>query len=112
MSDFDRLLNSLQRTGYHQWMKNEGIPIVVGHGIEDVRRIKLAPWRRSGGLGAFVHLHGMEGITGMYVAEIPPGDALQPERHVYEELICILEGVGATKYGKRERKEACSSGDA
>ena len=77
MSDFDRLLDALQQTGYHQWMKSEGIPVAVGHGLEDVRDIKLAPWRRTGGLCSFVHLHGMEGITGMYVAEIPPGEALQ-----------------------------------
>ena len=51
MSDFDRLLNALQQNGYHQWMKSEGIPVAVGHGMEDVRDIKLAPWRRTGGLG-------------------------------------------------------------
>lgn len=111
MSDFDRLLNALQQTGYHQWMKSEGIPVAVGHGMEDVRDIKVAPWRRAGGLGSFVHLHGMEGITGMYVAEIPPGDALQPEKHLYEELICILDGVGATEVWQEGKKKVCSSGD-
>jgi oxalate decarboxylase/phosphoglucose isomerase-like protein (cupin superfamily) len=39
----------------------------------------------------------MEGITGMYVAEIPAGGALEPEKHFYEEVICILEGQGATE---------------
>jgi oxalate decarboxylase/phosphoglucose isomerase-like protein (cupin superfamily) len=39
----------------------------------------------------------MEGQTGMYVAEIPPGGALNPERHLYEEMICILAGHGATE---------------
>ena len=106
MSDFDKLLHSLQQTGYHQWIKAEGIPVAVGHGMEDVRDIKLAPWRRTGGLGSFVHLHGMEGITGMYVAEIPPGEALQPEKHLYEELICILNGVGATEVWQEGKKKS------
>jgi oxalate decarboxylase/phosphoglucose isomerase-like protein (cupin superfamily) len=97
MADFDALLKSLQQTGYHQWMKSEGIPVVVGHGLEDVREVKLAPWPRTGGLGAFVHLRGMEGLTGMYVAEIPPGGALRPEKHIYEELVCVLDGQGATE---------------
>lgn len=97
MSEFDALMKSLQRTGYHRWMQSEEIPVVVGHGVSDVGEIPLAPWRRMGGRGSFVHLYGMEGITGMYVAEIPPGGALQPERHLYEEMICILDGQGATE---------------
>jgi hypothetical protein len=28
--------------------------------MEDVRDIQLAPWKRTGGSGAFVHLHGMK----------------------------------------------------
>lgn len=106
MADFDALMKSLQQTGYHQWMKNEGIPVVVGHGLEDVREIKLAPWRRTEGLGAFVHLHGMEGLTGLYVAEIPSGGSLQPEKHTYEELICILEGQGATEVWQEGGKKS------
>src|SRR5713226_868581 len=39
----------------------------------------------------------MEGVTGMYVAEIPPGGALEREKHLYEEVICILSGQGATE---------------
>jgi len=96
-SELKEMLASLERTGYCQWMKTEGVPIVEGFSIEDVRELKLSPWRRMGGSGAFVHLYGMEGQTGMYVAEIPPGGALNPERHLYEEMICILAGHGATE---------------
>ena len=96
-SELKEMLASLERTGYCQWMKREGVPIVEGFSIEDVRELKLSPWRRMGGSGTFVHLYGMEGQTGMYVAEIPPGGALNPERHLYEEMICILAGHGATE---------------
>jgi oxalate decarboxylase/phosphoglucose isomerase-like protein (cupin superfamily) len=91
------LLAAFEKTTYVQWMRREGIPVVEGYGVEDVREIGLAPWPRLGGKGAFVYLYGMEGVTGMYVAEIPPGGALEPERHVYEEVICILSGQGATE---------------
>jgi mannose-6-phosphate isomerase-like protein (cupin superfamily) len=96
-SELKEMLASLERTGYCQWMKSEGVPIAEGFSVEDVRELKLSPWRRLGGSGAFVHLYGMEGQTGMYVAEIPAGGALNPERHLYEEMMCILAGHGATE---------------
>lgn len=95
--EFQDSMASLQGTGYYRWMQSEGIPVVEGFSVEDVRALELGPWRRLGGKGAFVSLFGMEGQTGMYVAEIPPGGALNPERHMYEEMICILTGHGATE---------------
>lgn len=59
-------------TAYHQWIEEEGVPIERGHGVVDVRTLELGPWKRTGGSGAYVELVGMEGLTGMYVAEIPP----------------------------------------
>ena len=97
MGDFDRLMVSMQKTAYFKWAKAEGIPMVEGYALSDVRDLKLEPWKRTGGKGSFIHLYGQEGITGMYVAEIPPGGALEPEKHMYEEVICILDGNGATE---------------
>jgi len=88
---------AFEKTAYFKWMRSQGLPVIDGYGVEDVRDIALAPWRRSGGKAAFLNLYGMEGVTGMYVGEIPPGEALQPERHLYEEIVCVLEGQGATE---------------
>ena len=86
-----------EKTGYVQWIKRQGIPIHEGHGLSDVRELEIAPWSRIGGNAAFIQLHGMQGVTAMYVAEIPPGEALKAQRHLYEEVICILHGHGATE---------------
>ncbi len=87
-------------TSYEEWIKAEGIPVVEAEGgIEDVKEIDRKPWARTGGKGAFIYLQGLKqaGFTGMYVAEIEPGGALNPEKHLYEELIYILKGQGATQ---------------
>ncbi|HEX9454477.1 MAG TPA: hypothetical protein VGA27_08960, partial [Candidatus Binatia bacterium] len=86
-----------QKTGYVRWMQSQGLPIHTGHGMADLRTLEVAPYARMGGKAAFIHLHGMQGITGGYIGEIPPGGALNSERHLYEEVICILNGQGATE---------------
>ncbi len=86
-----------RETSYEIWLKEEGIPVVEGYGIEDVTVLPRKPWKRTGGAGAYIELRGMEGFTGMYVGEIPARGALNPENHLYEELIYILQGIGATE---------------
>jgi len=85
------------KTGYRLWMEQEGVPIIEGYGVEDVTEIPHRPWARLGGSGAYIDLKGQEGVTGMYVAEIPSGGALNPEKHLYEKLVCILKGRGLTE---------------
>jgi oxalate decarboxylase/phosphoglucose isomerase-like protein (cupin superfamily) len=105
MNEFGQLMASLHNTPYHKWMKAEGLPVVEDHGVSDVREIELAPWQRTGGKGSFIHLYGMEGSTGMYIGEIAPGEALKPERHMYEEVILIVEGMGATEVWQERGKK-------
>jgi quercetin dioxygenase-like cupin family protein len=52
-----------------------------------------------GGRGAFIALRGImeSGFTGMYVVEIPAGGALNPERHLYEEILYVLQGRGTAE---------------
>jgi oxalate decarboxylase/phosphoglucose isomerase-like protein (cupin superfamily) len=92
-----KLTEAIDKTAYGKWIKQQGVPIYEGHGLEDVRELNMSSWPRMGGRGAIIQLYGMEGLTGMYVAEIPPGGALEPERHLYEEIICVLDGNGATE---------------
>jgi hypothetical protein len=91
------LMAAFQKTAYFRWMAHQGVPVIDGYGIEDVREVALDYWPRLGGRAAFINLYGMEGVTGMYVAEIPSGGALAPEKNFYEEVICILSGQGATE---------------
>ena len=92
-------------TIYEEWMQSEGIPIYDGWGIEDVKELERKPWARTGGKGAFIYLNAQkeDGVSAMYVAEIPPEKSLEPEKHLYEELIYILKGQGATEIWQEGR---------
>jgi len=86
-----------RETTYEKWIQAQGLPIVQGYGIECLVDVPRVPWERMGGRGTFVKLHGMEGVTGLYVAEIPPGGALNPEKHLYEEILYVLQGRGSAE---------------
>jgi mannose-6-phosphate isomerase-like protein (cupin superfamily) len=87
-----------EKTTYAKWVRNEGVAVYEDWYVEDIFHMDMSPWPRMGGRGVIVTLYPMlEGQKGMYVAEIPPGGALNPIRHIYEEMIMVLEGHGATE---------------
>ncbi|HET8562656.1 MAG TPA: hypothetical protein VFM35_02165 [Candidatus Binatia bacterium] len=91
------------KTYYERWMEKEGIPILEGFGVPDVRKIPLGTWRRLGCEGAYLQLKGLEGITGVYVGKIAAGRALEPEKHLYEKVIYIIQGEGVAEIQQRNR---------
>lgn len=90
---------------YHNWQQAQKIPINRGFFIEDLRKVELAPWDLKGGLGAFINLDGTGGTNDAYLCEILPGKQLKPQKHLYEEMVFILEGHGATSVWQKEGKK-------
>jgi hypothetical protein len=88
----------LRKSPFLEFCDAEGLPVITGYGVEDLRAVPLGYWERLGGPAAYCHLEGAQGFVGSLVAEIPPGKNLKPMRHLYEELILILEGRGATQF--------------
>jgi quercetin dioxygenase-like cupin family protein len=91
------------RTYYERWIEKEGVPIVDGFGVTDARRLSFRPWKRLGCEGAYVQLRGLEGITGVYVGKMAPGSMTEPEKHLYEKIIYILQGEGVAEFQQRGR---------
>jgi quercetin dioxygenase-like cupin family protein len=81
---------------YSEFQRGEGIPVVRGFAIEDLKTLELGDWARKGGRGAYVNLEGTGGTNDAYVCEIPPGGSLNPERHLFEEMIYVVSGTGST----------------
>lgn len=84
-------------------MEKEGIPIIQGFGAKDVRKIPLRPWKRLGCEGAYLQLRGLEGITGVHAGKIAAGAMTEPEKHIYEKIIYIMQGEGIAEFQQRGR---------
>src|SRR6201997_5015408 len=81
---------------YLDWLKGEGIPLVEDFGVY-LFDVKTAPWPRYGVNGAAVHLKGRGDFANMFVLDIGPGKSTAPQRHLYEEVVYVLEGHGSTQ---------------
>ena len=92
-------VRTYDETTYEKWMKGEGLPIHDSvAGMDHVDQLPRKPWARTGGTGAFIQMRStVEAGRGLYVAEIPGGGALNPGRHLYEEIIYVFQGRGLTE---------------
>ena len=103
MSTYTRFGNEFP---YDHYMRGEGIPVYTAMGgVDDVTQLPREQWARTGGKGTFIQLDGtFQSQRGLYVGEIPGGGAINPEQHLYEEEIFILEGRGITEVWQGEGK--------
>jgi hypothetical protein len=85
---------------YETFMQEEGIPILRGIGVDDIRNVTLGDWPRLGARGSFLALDGLLGLKGMYVLEVPAAGVLKPEKHLYHEFFIVFEGRGSTEVWK------------
>jgi oxalate decarboxylase/phosphoglucose isomerase-like protein (cupin superfamily) len=90
---------------YPKWQEAQKIPIITGFFVEDVTTVELAPWELKGGLAAFVNLEGAGDINDAYVCEIPAGEKLKPQKHMYEEMVFVAKGHGATTVWQNKGKK-------
>ena len=89
-------------TPFEKWVEEEGIPIITQQYVYDVAEVKLGPWKRTGCYGAILDLEG-EPIPGArvnsggliaYLCDIPPGGTFNAEKHLYEEIMYVIKGIG------------------
>jgi len=80
---------------YLLWSDGEGVPIIEDFGV-DLRTVETKPWARMEANGAFVHLKGRGDFMAIFVIDIAPGESTSSQRHLYEEVIYVLDGHGST----------------
>ncbi len=84
------------KTTYQLFLEREALPVIRAFYIEDIREVELHPWARMGGYGVYLNLEGTEGVNDCYICEVPPGKSLEPQKHMFEEMIFVVDGRGAT----------------
>ena len=80
---------------YLDWVEKEGIPVHEGY-YAYLKEVETKPWPRLGVKGAACHLKGRGDFGSLFVIDIPPGGSTSPQRHLFEEVIYVLEGSGST----------------
>src|SRR3990170_4596615 len=83
-------------SSYQKWLQQEGLPVITGYYIEDLKTVEVQPWARKEARGTYINLEGTGGTNDAYVCEIGPGKATAPQRHLFEELIFVVSGAGGT----------------
>ncbi|MFQ5682066.1 MAG: ethanolamine ammonia lyase-activating protein [Candidatus Binatia bacterium] len=82
---------------YDTWQQQEGIPIYKVFHVDNLEKVKLEPWHRFGGNGAFINLADPH-ITAAAILEIPPGKTLKAVRHLFETWVFVVAGHGKTTF--------------
>ena len=95
-------------TPFDQFLEWEELPVIRNFVVSDIRKLEVMPWRRRGGQGCYIILgHPKEPPnSAAYVCEIPPGESLKPQKQMFEEMIFVLKGRGATSLLARQRQKA------
>ncbi len=83
-------------SAYDRYVAGEGVPVIDAFHIDDLGSVRLESWSRKGAAGAIINFRGSGGMNNAYVLEIAPGEATKPQRHLYEELVYVVSGRGAT----------------
>ena len=86
----------VERDFYGEWLQKSGVPQIDGYSILDASTQELKPWPAIGGRGLYCHFSGNVHMDAV-IMEIPAGKALNPGKHMYEQLIYVLGGRGYTR---------------
>jgi quercetin dioxygenase-like cupin family protein len=81
---------------YSDWLEREGLPVARGLAV-DLFALETVDWPRYGVKGAATQLDGRGDYCSMFLIELPAAASTLPQRHLYEEIIYVLEGRGSTQ---------------
>lgn len=81
---------------YQDWVDREGLLVHEDVGVY-LPGLETKPWPRYGVNGAVVHLTGQGDYGNAFVIDIPGGKSTEPQQHLYDESVYVIEGRGSTE---------------
>lgn len=81
---------------YQEFLEQEAVPVHDGHAVDNVKTAEVGDWERTGIRGAIVQCKGHERLNDVHIHEIPPGESSQFVHPLYEEIVYVATGIGAT----------------
>ncbi|MGE5537783.1 MAG: hypothetical protein ACM30I_04140 [Gemmatimonas sp.] len=89
---------------YLDWVAAEKVPVHTGIAV-DLLTVETRPWPRFGYDGAIIHLEARGDFVTLFLADLPPGCASIPTKHMYEQLVYVLSGHGSAKLEAPDGRE-------
>jgi oxalate decarboxylase/phosphoglucose isomerase-like protein (cupin superfamily) len=80
---------------YLDFVRSEGVPVLEDF-VFDLLDVEVGQWARFEAAGAYTHVKGRGDFIDAYVLEIGPGRSTAPQRHLYEQVVYVLDGNGST----------------
>ena len=81
---------------YDEWMESQGVPVVKGYYVEDLRNVEVSWWEARQCNAAFIQLMGSEGVNEVRITEIGPGKSLPSFQFALDEICYVAAGNGVT----------------
>lgn len=82
-------------SSYQAFLAQEGVPVYEGSMLQNLGTLELGEWERRGGKAAYTRM-GDDETNSLQIVEIPPGGQLTPDRHMYDAVMFVISGRGAS----------------
>lgn len=87
---------------YEEFRDGEDIPVHHSLFYQDRDSLSTGEWDRTGERGAFLNLHGIQGVWDIHMHDLTPGGETKRQHHLYQEIVYVSQGRGATEIGTGE----------
>ena len=84
---------------YLRFVRGEGLDIISAQYVPNLRTAELKPWARKSGKGVFINHEASRTSNDCYVCEIAPGRKLEPQHHLFEEMISSSPAAARPRCG-------------